>query len=737
MEAPIFKRLMASGHVSIPVIMQMEETECGAACLAMILAYYDCWIPMEEIRLDCGVSRNGSSAKNIVHTARKHGLDAWGFRYEPDELREEGIFPCIIHWNFHHFVVLNGFKGKKAVITDPAKGVYTVSEEMFDRCFTGVCLFFEPGKDFERKGNRRNIWSYAAKRLSGARSAVIFVLLTTLITSVIGLVNPAFQRFFIDRLLAGGRQDWLIPFLAVVFAFAAMQILVSWISIVFLTQVKGQLATTASAGYMWHVMHLPMDFFSQRQAGSIDKRKQTNEEIGYDLLVNIVPLAVNTLMIIVYLGVMVRYNLYLTLTGILGIVINVLASRNISGKNNDITRVQYKEENHLAGITVSGFEMIEAIKSNGSEDAFFEKWANLQAVIVNEGQKSTRLNAYLGIIPSMITASVNAFILTVGVCLTIRGEFTPGMILAFQGLMNAVAEPVSSMLNASQSIFELQTNVEQVEDVLAYPEDRRYTKDSLDKDEEYDKLRGEVELKDVTFGYSPMDAPVIKHFNLSVKPGKSVAIVGPSGCGKSTVAKLLSGLYQPWSGEALYDGKTIDEIDHSVFTGSFAVVNQEITLFKDTVANNIKMWDRSIEDFEMILAAKDAQIHDDIMQREGGYQFMVEEGGRNLSGGQRQCLEIARVLAQDPTIVILDEATSAMDAQTEYEVLKAIQNRGVTCIAITHRLSMIRDFDEIVVLNYGEIVERGTHDELLAKEGYYSRLVRSAEGTRGITSPRC
>ncbi|MPM68278.1 putative multidrug export ATP-binding/permease protein [bioreactor metagenome] len=250
-----------------------------------------------------------------------------------------------------------------------------------------------------------------------------------------------------------------------------------------------------------------------------------------------------------------------------------------------------------------------------------------------------------------------------------------------------------------------------------------YGHDEIDDNMEYDKLSGAVEIKDITFGYSKFDKPLIENFNLVLKPGSRVAFVGSSGCGKSTLSKLISGLYQPWSGEILFDGKSIPEIDRSVFTGSLAVVDQDIILFEDTISNNIKMWDNSIEDFEMIMAARDAQLHEDIMQRDGGYNYKITEGGKDFSGGQRQRMEIARVLAQDPTIIILDEATSALDAKTEYEVIKSIKDRGITCIVVAHRLSTIRDCDEIIVLDHGEVIERGTHDELYAKNGMYTQLV--------------
>ena len=310
----------------------------------------------------------------------------------------------------------------------------------------------------------------------------------------------------------------------------------------------------------------------------------------------------------------------------------------------------------------------------------------------------------------------------VGVYLAMQGRFTVGMIMAFQGFLGSFISPATLLISAGQSLQEMRTEMERIEDVMRYPTDVPEDEPVSDNCE-YDKLSGNIEMKNVTFGYSRLAEPLIENFNLSLKTGSRVAFVGPSGCGKSTLSKLISGLYKPWSGEILFDGKKISEIDRSVFTGSLAVVDQDIILFEDTIANNIKMWDNSIEDFEMIMAARDAQLHEDIMQREGGYQYKMTEGGKDFSGGQRQRMEIARVLAQDPTIIILDEATSALDAKTEYNVVNSIKDRGITCIVVAHRLSTIRDCDEIIVMDNGRVAERGTHDELMKKGGMYAELV--------------
>lgn len=717
------KKPVRSGAAKVPVVMQMEALECGAASLAMILAYYNKWIPLEQVRADCGVSRDGSNARNVLKAARSYGLVAKGFRYEPEDLRKNGSFPCIVHWNFNHFVVLDGFKGNKAYLNDPARGTYAVPMETFDESFTGICLMFEPGEDFQPSGKPKSVLGFAKKRLAGTGTAIAFVVLTTLITSLIGIINPAFSRIFLDRLLTGRNPEWFGPFIAALALMALVQLVVQWIQAVYSLRINGKLAVVGNSTFIWHVLRMPMEFFSQRMAGDIQQRQDTNGSIANSLINTFAPLVLDAMMMVFYLVVMIRYSLPLTLIGLLSIVVNLVMSRVISKKRINITRVQMRDSGKLAGATVAGIEMIETIKASGAENGFFEKWSGYQASVNTQQVRFAKLNQYLGMVPGLVSSLSNTAVLMLGVYLTMQGQFTVGMIMAFQGFLGSFSAPATSLISAGQTIQEMRTQMERIEDVMEYPPDVNYSDKPVDEDAEYDKLSGTVEMKNVTFGYSRLDAPLIEDFSLTLKPGSRVAFVGSSGCGKSTLSKLISGLYQPWSGEILFDGKPMKDIDRSVFTGSLAVVDQDIILFEDSIRNNIKMWDDSIEDFEMILAARDAQLHEDIMQRDGGYDYKLTEGGKDFSGGQRQRMEIARVLAQDPTIIILDEATSALDAKTEYEVVKSIKDRGITCIVVAHRLSTIRDCDEIIVMDRGRVVERGTHQELLAKNGLYTQLV--------------
>ena len=715
---------VTKGAAKVPVVMQMEALECGAASLTMILAYYGKWIPLEQVRADCGVSRDGASAKNVLRAARSYGMIAKGYRYEPEALRTDGKFPCIIHWNFNHFVVLCGFKGNKAILNDPARGNCAVPMETFDKSFTGVCLMIEPGEDFEPGGKPKSMIGFALQRLRGAGEAVAFTVITAVIASLISIIQPAFSRIFLDRLLTGENPEWVTPFLWALAGLSILQIVIDFIQAIYSARINGKIAAVGSTTYMWKILRLPMEFFSQRMAGDIQQRKGENASIAASLVSTFAPLVIEAAMMVFYLVVMLRYSVMLTLVGVASILINTIMSRIISKKRVNITRVQMRDAGKLSGTTVAGIEMIETIKASGAENGFFEKWAGYQASVNLQQVRYAKLNQYMGLIPQVVSTLTNTAVLILGVYLTMNGKFTIGMVMAFQGFLASFMSPAQHLISAGQQLQEMRTQMERVEDVMQYPSDTVY--DSVgEEDDTYQKLSGAIEMKNVTFGYSRLAEPLIRDFNLTLKPGSRVAFVGTSGCGKSTLSKLISGLYQPWSGEILFDGKPMSKIDRSVFTGSLAVVDQDIILFEDTIANNIKMWDTSIEDFEMIMAARDAQLHEDIMQRDGGYNYRITEGGKDFSGGQRQRIEIARVLAQDPTIIILDEATSALDARTEYNVVKSIKDRGITCIVVAHRLSTIRDCDEIIVMDHGNVVERGTHEELYALGGFYTKLVAS------------
>ena len=713
---------LTKGVAKVPVVMQLEALECGAASLAMVMAYYGKWVPLEEVRLSCGVSRDGSNAKNIYHAAQHYGFDIKAMRMSPESLQKNGKFPCIIHWNMNHFVVLDGFRGKYAYLNDPARGRTKVTMEQFDKSFTGVVLIPTPSETFQADGKPRSTIEFARKRLTGAGAAVVFVMLATVISYLFGIINSVTSRIFLDRLLTGQNPDWLYPFISVLVALAAIQITVSWVQSVYSLKINGKMAVIGSTSYMWKVLHLPMEFYSQRLAGDIQSRLALNSSIAGTLVNTFAPLLLNSIMMVFYLVVMLRQSPLLTLIGISTMILNAVLSKIISDKRMNVARVQMRDAGMLEATTVTAIDMIETIKASGAENSFFQKWAGHQAAVNSQNVEASKTQQTIGILPAFFGTLANYAVLLLGVWLTMQGKFSLGAVMMFQGFLGSFMSPAMTLVNAGQTIQEMRTQMERVEDVMEYPDDVSVT-DNPQAEEKLEKLSGSVELKNITFGYSPLAEPLIKDFSMSLKAGGRIALVGASGCGKSTISKLISGMYQPWSGEILFDGKPRSAYPRDVMVGSVAVVDQDIILFEDSIENNIKMWDDTIMDFEVILAARDAQIHDDIVQMQGGYRHKLTSGGRNLSGGQRQRLEIARVLAQDPTIIILDEATSALDAKTEYEVANAIKDRGITCIMIAHRLSTVRDCDEIIVLDKGQVVERGTNDELMALGGVYADLV--------------
>ncbi len=719
---------LRKGVAKVPVVMQLESLECGPASLSMLMAYYGKWVTLEQLRVDCGVTRDGSKAKNIYLAAQSYGLEAKAFTMSPQKLRETGQFPCIIHWNMNHFVVLCGFRGGYAYINDPALGERKLSLQEFDNSFTGVVLFMAPSADFEPSGKRRSSFCYMQKRFAGLGAAAVFVLLTSALSYLFGIVNSVTSRIFMDVFLGDTGRSGLYIFVLILAVLAALQLVTAWGQAVYSLKINSKMAAIDDSKYMWKVLHLPMEFFTQRLAGDIQSRMRLNAEIA-DTLVNVVtPLVLNTFMAVFYLILMLKQNITLTVLGLIAVLLNVITAKIVSARRIGFTRVQMRDEGRLAATALTGISMVETLKASGAENGFFAKWAGLQASANAMEVKINKNDYRLGMLPVFFAELVNYIVLIAGVWLIMQGKFTLGSIVMFQGFLTSFLSPAKTVIETGQTVQELVTKIERVEDVMEYRDDPAVsagaeTAGAETAGAEIAKLRGEIELRDVSFGYSRFDRPLLDGFSLHIEPGKRIAIVGASGCGKSTIAKLLSGQYSPQRGEILFDGKPREAYPRAVMTGSIAVVDQDIILFDDTIENNIKFWDDSIKDFEVILAAKDAQIHADIMALQGAYRHKLVGGGRNLSGGQRQRIEIARALAQDPTIVILDEATSALDAKTENAVVKAISDRGITCVAIAHRLSTVRDCDEIVVLQDGKVAERGTHEELMRLGRIYAELV--------------
>jgi NHLM bacteriocin system ABC transporter peptidase/ATP-binding protein len=719
-----YNRVTGITRVKTPVILQMESLECGAAALAIVLAHFGKYVPLEKLRVDCGVSRNGSNAANMAKAARNYGLEVLAYKKEPEQLKKL-TFPIIVFWNFYHFLVVDGFGKNKFYLNDPATGPRVVDEKTFDDSFTGVVLTFKPGPDFQPGGIRSSFVPFLFKWFKGYKKSLLFLFFVGLALIIPGLIISIFTKIFVDQILIKQSESWIIPLLAGMVITGLLRTLLLWLQQHSLIRFELSLSLKNSATFLWRILHLPMSFHTQRTAGDLAMRVNLNDQIAMNLSGQLGNTFLNLITIIFYAVLMFYYSIPLTLLAIGISLLNLLALKYISRKRVDSNQRLLQDDSRLFGFSTSGLQMIESLKATASESDFFGRWAGYHTKLLNIQQKTAVLTQTLQVIPVFLTLLSTIIILFLGSGFIMDGVMTVGTFVAFQSLMASFNQPIVSLVNLGSAIQDVQGGMKRLEDIYNYPAEvsdlNQNNENSIDKAV---KLQGFVELKNITFGYSPMEEPLIKDFSIKLDPGSRVAIVGKTGCGKSTIANLVSGLYEPTQGEILFDGMPKKKISGETLNNSIAMVDQNLFLFEGTVKENINFWDQTISEKDMIQAAKDACIHDDITSRPGAYDSPVYENAKNFSGGQRQRLEIARALAIKPSILILDEATSALDAKTEHLVDINIRKTGCTCLIVAHRLSTIRDCDEIIVMDNGKIVQRGTHLELISQEGLYNQLIK-------------
>ena len=715
--------------VDTPTILQMEGVECGAASLGIILSYYGRIIPLSQLRRQCGISRNGSNAANMLKTARSYGLIAKGYKKSLESLKTLKP-PYIVFWGLAHFLVVEGFSGKKVYLNDPAIGRRSVSLEEFSQYFSGLVLVMKPGLDFQPGGKRSNVITALSSRLKNSRDAILFTLLTALLLTFARLASPAFTQVFIDEILIEQRVDWLRPLLLAMSLTAILQGILAWLHFKYLRRLFIKLFLVMKSEFLWHILRLPIEFYAQRYSGDLSSRLELNDEV-VDILSKVTTIVIDTFMLVVYALIMLVYSVPLTLIIVNLAIFNLLALQ-ISRHFRIEANIQLKQEKgRVSGVTINTVRSIETVKASGMESYLFSMFAGLYDKVLNAQQKLFLQTRILATLPTFLKLLATTSVLILGGVEVINGKITIGMLVAFQTMVQSFFKPIDSLVNFGGKLQELEANFERLDDVLQNPEDfeMKNKRSLLNSRGNYDifKLNGQVELRNVSFGYSTTEAPLIENFNLNIRVGQRIAIIGKTGSGKSTVAKLITGLHHPWNGEVRFDDFPRTSLPRSVLANSVAMVEQNIFIFAGSVRENLTLWNPKVPESHLVQACQNALIHQFILSLPGGYDAQLEEGGKNLSGGERQRLEIARALVGNPSILVLDEATSALDATTEMMIDRNLRKRGCTCIIVAHRLSTIRDCDKIIVLHNGRVVEIGNHQQLWSQGGFYTRLLNSEQ----------
>ena len=719
---------VSNRRITTPILLQMHASECGAACLGSILAYFGRWAPLTELREKCEVSRDGSSAASILRASKHYGLECSGLSVRAEQLKKLQL-PLILFWQFSHFVVLEGFDGRNFHLNDPSTGRRTISAEEFNKSYSGIALQFKRGADFKPGGERPGLFRQLGALLDGSWSVLTWVIACGLMLTLLALIVPASLSVFVDDVLQNHG-----PWGGLVAALLGGGILVYILSLLkhrFLKRLAIRISVIGFNRGLSRLLRLPVEFFHHRLVGDLTDRVSSTDRIAKNLTDQFLVLVIDMAMSAVLLIAMLAYDILLTLIVLSLALLHGTLVHFLNGLRAVRSHAMRREQGLLIGVGMQMLNHADNLRMTGSDDRFFSRWSGQQARELHARQLYSELGSVNTALPGLIGALRGAAILGIGGSRVMTGELTLGTLVGFYILAEMFLSPVGRFLEFADKRQALETDLQRLEDISKTAEDPVFNRRSPESASIATfkgrlQLAGQLELRNVTFGFNKSRPPLIRDFNLVIKPGQRVAVVGPSGSGKSTLARLVSGIYQPWSGAILFDGHLREEIPEEVLRRSISMVDQEIVLFPASLRNNITLWNPAVPDAAIIAATRDACIHDEILLRPQGYSTLVEEGGVNFSGGQRQRLEIARALVGNPTVLILDEATSALDAATEEYVDEALRRRGVTCLIVAHRLSTVRDCDEIIVLDKGVEVQRGTHDELIAdRNGTYYKLVRS------------
>ena len=702
-----------------PTVLQMEITECGAACLAMILAYYGRWMPLEELRVLCGVSRDGVTASRIIHAAKSLGLAAQGVRASVTRLSSLN-FPMIVHWEHNHFVVLQGFRSDRIYINDPREGPRTISWNEFEGSFSGTCLLFEPGPEFSKGGRPVGALGGLFSRLGHAREPMFFVILATLILVVPGLAAPTLTKVFVDQVLIPRNGTMMIPLMIGLGMTACLQAVLVWLQQLCLARMEVKISAVATTRFFSHLFSLPMTFFLQRHAGDLAARVISNDRVARMISSELTTSAISMFTMLIYGGVLLSYDPVLALLVFAMALVNFGALRAVERTREDGARRLLKEQACVASTSVNGLNMIDTLKADGSEGRFFARWTGMHVKAVNSQQELAAITNLLNIVYPLTSSLTTVIVLGFGGFRMLEGVFTVGGLVAFQALARNFSTPIEQLVKFSSNLQTIKSDIARLDDVLNHTPDAQLPQDSgLDVPIRNRSLR----IENMTFGYNIKEPPLIENFSMTVPPGRRVALVGGSGSGKTTIGKLACGVLNPWSGSVNFGGINIADIPAERLSCLISYVNQDIVLFDGTVRDNVTLWNSSISEKETTQALKDAALLDAVMSRPDKYNSPVGENGVNFSGGQCQLLELARAISSNPDVLVLDEASASLDPITETLIDDNLRKRGIACLIIAHRLSTIRDADEIIVLEKGSIVERGTHEQLISRGGAYAALV--------------